>query len=89
MPHQSEQQLEKTLIEQLGKLGFSSIILEDTNAMVLNLKGQLEKFNQTTFSDEEFARILNHLNIGDRFNKAKTLRDYFMLKRDDDTTKHI
>jgi len=50
MTHQSEQQLEKTLIEQLGRLGFSPIVLEDTAAMVANLRGQLEKFNQTTFS---------------------------------------
>ncbi|NBP59001.1 type I restriction endonuclease subunit R, partial [bacterium] len=40
-------------------------------------------------SDTEFTRILNHLNKGDRFQKAKTLRDYFLLHRDDDTTKHI
>ncbi len=89
MTHQSESQLEKSLIEQLGRLGFSPVILEDTNALVSNLKTQLERFNQLTFSDTEFARILNHLNKGDRFQKAKTLRDYFLLHRDDDTTKHI
>lgn len=89
MTHQSEQQLEKTLIEQLERLGFSSIVLEDTAAMTANLQTQLEKFNQTTFSDDEFTRIVNHIEKGDRFQKAKTLRDYFMLKRDDETTKHI
>jgi len=86
---QSESQLEKSLIEQLGRLGFSPIVLEDTNALLSNLKTQLERFNQTSFSDTEFSRILNHLNKGDRFQKAKTLRDYFLLHRDDDTTKHI
>ncbi len=89
MTHQSESQLEKSLIEQLGRLGFSPVILEDTNALLGNLKIQLERFNQTTFSDAEFSRIINHLNKGDRFQKAKTLRDYFLLHRDDDTTKHI
>lgn len=89
MNHQSEAQLEKTLIEQLGKLGFLPVVLEDTEALVANLKIQLEKFNKTTFSDSEFAKILNHLNKGDRFYKAKTLRDRFLLKRDDETTKQI
>ena len=85
MTHQSEQQLEKTLIEQLERLGFSPIVLEDTNAMVANLKTQMERFNQTTLSTDEFTRILNHINKGDRFQKAKTLRDRFVLKRDDES----
>lgn len=89
MTHQSEQKLEKTLIEQLGRLGFSSIVLEDTAAMAVNLKAQLEKFNQTTFSDDEFTRILNHINKGDRFQKAKTLRDRLALARDDESTFYV
>lgn len=83
MTHQSEQQLEDTLITQLEQLGFSLIVLKDNDAMIVNLRGQLEKFNQTVFSDREFARILNYLNKGDRFRKAKTLRDRFALTRDD------
>ena len=89
MTHQSEQQLEKTLIEQLGRLGFSYIVIEDTVAMVANLRGQLEKFNQTKFSDDEFARIMNHVEKGDRFQKAKTLRDRFALNRDDESTFYV
>jgi type I restriction enzyme R subunit len=86
---QSESQLEQSLIQQLERLGFEPVVLEDSDALIRNLRTQLEKFNQTTFSDTEFARILNHLNKGDRFQKAKALRDYFLLHRDDDTTKHI
>lgn len=86
---QTEQQLEISLIEQLGRLGFAPVTLEDSDSLINNLRVQLGKFNQTTFSDTEFSRILNHLNKGDRFQKAKTLRDYFLLHRDDDTTKHI
>jgi len=89
MTHQSEQQLEKTLIEQLGRLGFSYIVLEDTPAMLANLRGQLEKFNQTKFSDDEFTRIMNHIEKGDRFQKAKTLRDRFALNRDDESTFYV
>lgn len=57
----------------------------DSLNLVTNLKIQLEKFNGMTFSETEFSRILNHLNKGDRFQKAKTLRDRFTLVRDDDT----
>lgn len=86
MTHQSEQQLENNLIEQLGKLGFIPVILPDIQALEINLKTQLEKFNYTTFSNSEFAKILNHLNKGDRFQKAKTLRDRFALVKDDEST---
>jgi type I restriction enzyme R subunit len=89
MPHESENQLETTLMSQLSGLGFSPVVLADSDALVRNLKFQLEKFNETRLSDDEFTRILNHLNKGDRFAKAKTLRDRFLLKRDDETTKHI
>ncbi len=89
MTHQSEQQLEKTLIEQLQRLGFAYIGLEDTAAVTANLRSQLEKFNQTTFSDAEFTRILNHVNKGDRFQKAKTLRDRFALTLDDESTFYV
>lgn len=89
MNHQSEQQLENELIEQLGGLGFESVSIEDGDALVANLRAQLEKFNETKFSDAEFARILNHLNKGDRFAKAKTLRDRFALTRDDDSTFYV
>ena len=85
MTHQSEQQLKKTLIEQLGRLGFSPVVLKDPDAVIANLRAQLEKFNQTKFSDAEFARIFNHLNKGDRFAKAKTLRDRFAITRDDES----
>ena len=85
MTTQSEKQLEETLMAQMKTLGFAPVVLADADAMVANLRAQLEKFNQTTFSDAEFSRILNHLNKGDRFQKAKTLRDRFALARDDNT----
>ncbi|MCX6733472.1 MAG: type I restriction endonuclease subunit R [Candidatus Peregrinibacteria bacterium] len=89
MTHQSEQQLENTLIEQLGRLGFESVVLENTAAMISNLREQLGKFNQTVFSYDEFTRISNHLDKGDRFQKAKTLRDRFALTRDDGSVFYV
>ena len=38
MTHQSEQQLEKTLINQLQRLGFSPVILKDQDAIIANLQ---------------------------------------------------
>lgn len=86
MTHQSEQQLENELIAQLGYLGFERVKIIDKQALEDNLKVQLEKFNKTEFSDLEFTKIRNHLNKGDRFQKAKTLRDRFALTRDDEST---
>lgn len=86
MTHQSEQQLEETLIRQLKFLGFTPVVLADTESLVANLRAQLEKFNETTFTDGEFARVMNHLNKGDRFQKAKILRDRYALARDDEST---
>ncbi len=81
---QSEQQLENTLIKKLEKQGFDFIVLKDNEALNKNLRSQLEKFNKTKFSDAEFKRVLSHLNKGDRFQKAKTLRDRFVLPRDNE-----
>ena len=89
MSHQSELQLENTLIDKLQSLGFANVVLEDTLAMVGNLKIQLEKFNGVSFSDAEFARVMNHINKGDRFEKAKTLRDRFALARDDESIFYV
>jgi type I restriction enzyme R subunit len=48
----------------------------------LNLKTQLELFNETTFTAREFDAIVNHLAKGNLFEKAKTLRDRFQLTKE-------
>lgn len=86
MTPQTETQLENALVQQLNRLGFASVVIKDSVALEQNLRSQLEKFNKTQFTDGEFSRILNHLHKGDRFAKAKTLRDRFVLTRDDEQT---
>lgn len=86
MTHQSEQQLESELVRQLEGLGFERVEVQGEEGLVQNFRGQLEKFNGIVFSDAEFARVLNHLRKGDRFQKAHTLRDRFALTRDDEST---
>lgn len=80
---QSEQKLEDNLVAQLGTLGYDFVTIKDENDLLTNLKSQLEKHNGVKLSDSEFAKILNHLNKGNVFDRAKTLRDRFQFTRDD------
>lgn len=86
---QSEAILEENLISQLVGLGYEKVTINDDKSLEANLKRQLEKRNQTSFSAMEFKRILNHLSKGSVFDKAKTLRDKFDLLRDDGTIKYV
>ena len=83
MTTQSEQALESKLIDQLVALGYAGVEIQDESDILANLKPQLEKHNQTVFSDKEFGRILNHLSKGGVFERAKILRDKMQLIRDD------
>jgi type I restriction enzyme R subunit len=87
--HQSEQQLENNLITQLERLGYARADIKDEAGLVANLKIQLEKHNDVALTDDEFARVLNHLNKGNVFDKAKILRDRMHLVRDDGTDLYL
>ena len=89
MAVQSEAQLEEELLQRLTGLGWSKVAVPDVAALHANLKAQLEAHNGLTFSEDEFKRILNHLEKGSVFDKAKTLRDRMVLHRDDGTVTHI
>lgn len=86
---QSEAELEASLIEQLTTLGYSRVPIHTVDALHANLKQQLEIHNNISLSAAEFAKILNHLNKGNVFARAKTLRDRFQLTRDDGTSAYI
>ena len=89
MTHQSEQALEDSLITQLQNLGYVFVKIKDEDDLVTNLKSQLEKHNKTKFTDVEFNKILNHLNKGSIFDRAKILRDKFNLLKEDGTSQYI
>ena len=89
MSHQSEAVLEDNLIKQLVSLNYEKVLVDDETKLLANLKSQLEKHNKITLTDKEFKRVVNHLNKGSVFEKAKTLRDKFVLSCDDGTTKYI
>jgi len=89
MSHQSEATLENSLIKQLRGLNYASVKIQDGDALVANLKSQLEAFNETIFTAKEFDAILNHLAKGNVFEKAKTLRDRFQLTKEDGTSFYV
>lgn len=83
MTSKSEQILEQTLITQLVNNGYQKVIIKDEQDLLRNLKSQLEKHNNKTFSDSDFQQILNHLTKTNRvFEKAKVLRDKFSFRND-------
>ena len=86
---QPEGELEKQLIEALVKMGYKYVPIKDEAALVANLKKQIEKHNNVTLSDKEFAQVLNHLNKGNIWDKAKILRDKMQLTKEDGKSVYI
>ncbi|WP_414546189.1 type I restriction endonuclease subunit R [Nostoc sp. CCY0012] len=86
---QSEAELEQKLIDRLTGLGYEPVTLRNAEDLKANLKTQLEKHNHIKLSDTEFKSILNHLDKGNVFDRAKRLRDKMELSRDDGTTFYL
>jgi type I restriction enzyme, R subunit len=86
---QTEAELEQKLIERLTGLGYEPVTLRNAEDLKANLKTQLEKHNHIELSDTEFKSILNHLDKGNVFDRAKRLRDKMELSRDDGTTFYL
>ncbi len=89
MTTQPEQVLENNLVSQLIGLGHKSVVIKTEDDLLSNLKTQLEKHNKTAFTASEFDRILIHLSKGNIFDKAKTLRDKYVLQKDNGDKAYI
>ena len=89
MAHQSEAKLENDLIKQLIDLGYASAKVMDGDALISNLKKQLEAFNKANYTDKEFDGILNHLAKGNVFQKAKTLRDRYSFEKENSEISYV
>jgi type I restriction enzyme R subunit len=63
-------------------MGYAYVLIKDEQSLLQNLKSQLEKHNGIQLTDKEFDRIVNMLNKGSVFEKAKTLRAKQHLVRD-------
>lgn len=82
MSTQSEATLENSLIKRLVDNGYEKVTIKDETDLKKNFKSQLERFNGISLSDDDFNKILIHLENGSVYEKAKKLRDKFELERD-------
>lgn len=86
---QAEQILENNLIAQLQKLGYKKVVIKDEADLLANLKLQLEIHNKTELSDNDFKQILNFINKGNIFKRAKILRDRVPYTNDQGESKTV
>ena len=86
---QSEAQLEESLIQRLAGLGYARVSINSAEELRDNLKQQLEIHNKIDLSQGEFNKIINHLDKGNVFQRAKMLRDRYQLTRDNGTSCYI
>lgn len=75
MTTQPEQILENNLVTQLQELGYKSVVIKDEDDLLANLKSQLEVHNKIKLSDNDFKQVVNYINKGNIFKRAKILRD--------------
>ena len=87
MSTQSEAALEAGLIATLRQMDYEYVQIVEEDNLYVNFKRQLEIHNKkqlaevgrTSFTDEEFEKILIYLEGGTRFEKDKKLRDLYPL----------
>jgi type I restriction enzyme R subunit len=89
MTSQPEQLLENNLVSQLTQLGYENVQIKDEKSLLVNLKAQLEKHNKIALSDNDFKQILNYINKGSIFERAKKLRDRVPFTNDKGVNKTI
>lgn len=92
--YQSEADLEKAFIKQLSEQAYEYLPIKEEKDLIVNLRAQLEKLNEYTFTDNEWKSFFN-TKLADSNNgiEEKTniiQNDYIQnLNRDDGTVKNI
>lgn len=94
MGYQSEAELEKLLIEQLARQGYSKVKIDNEDDLRANLREMLSIFNEEKLgykelTDKEFERIERYLEGKSVYQSAKMLRDKFILEREDGSEVYI
>ncbi len=92
--YQSEAELERELIGLLESQAYEYLAITSEDALVENLRAQLEALNEIRFSDAEWGRFFSERIAGANDGIVeKTLRlheDHVqLLKRDDNSTKNV
>lgn len=94
MSYQSEAELESNLVKQLENQGFNKVKISDEEELKDNFRNELYehnkvKLNNEPFTDKEFERILRHVEGKSVFKSSMTLRDKFILEREDGSEVYI
>ena len=92
--YQTEAQLEKDLIKTLTEQGYDYLPIHKEQDLVDNLRVQLQRLNDYTFTDSEWKRFFNDVianqNEGIEAKTTKIQEDHIqVLKRDTGETKNI
>ena len=92
--YQSEAALEQEFIRMLTEQGYDYLEIHEQDALVTNLRKQLELLNEYKFTDSEWERFFNNNiannNDGIVEKTRKIQEDYIqVLKKDDGTSKNI
>lgn len=92
--YQSEAALEHEFIKMLTEQGYDYLEIHEQDALVTNLRKQLELLNDYKFSESEWNRFLNNniANSNDGIvEKTKKIQEDHIqvLKKDDGTSKNI
>lgn len=92
--YQSEAELERAFIEQLGSQAYEFLPITSEADLIANLRVQLEKLNDYRFTDNEWERFfVNEIANQNQGIEEKTVtiqEDYIKnLVRDDGSTKNI
>lgn len=92
--YQSEAALEKEFIRMLTEQGYDYLEIHEQDALVINLRKQLELLNDYKFTDSEWERFFNN-NIANNndgiIEKTRKIQEDHIqvLKKDDGTSKNI
>ena len=92
--YQTEEELEEGFIKQLTEQGYEYINIKNENDLIKNLRKQLEKLNDYTFTENEWDNFFhNTIANGNEKIEHKTFKiqeeRIFILKQDNGETKNI
>ena len=95
---QSEYEVEAKFINRLESMSYEYIELKNYEGVLSNLRNKLAEFNAkklieakgvANFSDEEFNRLMLHLDNKSVYESAKILRDQYVLTLDNGKTVYL
>ena len=91
--YQSEQMMEDELIQDLCSQGYTYLKIESEKDLIDNLRIQIEKLNDITFTDNEWDRFFNQTIKGkDIIGKTRMIQEgesKQLLRRDNGTDCNI